>query len=76
VNGKDDSAEIRSLMIDASLAGDVVKTPLLNGFVKGLVPNSAGLLHAVDTSHELHYPVLFAENFEAGRLFHKHGFRL
>jgi hypothetical protein len=33
------------------------------------------LLHAVDTFYKLHHPVLLAENFEAKRLFHKHGLR-
>jgi hypothetical protein len=37
---------------------DAVETPLLNSFVKGLVPYSAGLLHAVDTFYKSHHPTV------------------
>jgi hypothetical protein len=46
-------------------------------FVKGLVPDSACLFHAIDTFHQSHYPVLFSRLFETGRLFYEDssGFR-
>ena len=42
--------------------------------MKSLVPDTTGLLHAVETFHKAHDPVFFARRFEAAWLFHEHCF--
>ena len=58
------------MYVDAPLICYVTETPGLDSFIKHMVPDVTGLLHAVDAAHELPYPVLFSRLFKARQLLH------
>ena len=50
------------------------KASLGYSLVKCLVPDAAGLMHAVDAFHQLHNPSFFTRGFKPRGLFHVHSF--
>jgi len=63
------------MTIDTPLADKTLEAECTDITMEHLVPNSAGLLHAINALHEFHNPVFFSRRLETGRLFHETRFR-
>ena len=58
------------MYVDAPFICYAMETPGLDSFIKCMIPDATGLLHAVDAVHELPHPVLLARFFKARWLLH------
>jgi hypothetical protein len=76
MDSENDGAFSAAPVVYAPSAGDARESPGLDGFVECLIPDPAGLFHAIYALHKSHDPVFFAGGFKAGWLFHEHCFGL
>lgn len=73
MDGKDGDTSGSLVLVYTPFTNQAFETKLRDSFVERLVPDAAGLFHAVETFNEPHYPILFATDFKTGRLFHIDG---
>ena len=59
-------------MVDTPFASESLELEVADIAMEGLVLDTTGLLHAIDTLHQFHHPVFLARRLETGRLFHEH----
>jgi len=70
MNCKDSSAQREGLSVDTPFIAHTMETPPDNSVVKHLIPDAAGLFHAVYALGELHHPVRFTWLLEPRWLFY------
>jgi hypothetical protein len=70
MDGKDDGPSLCYLPVYTVFPVETLEAKVSDGSMECLIPNSAGLFHTIDASHQLHDPGFFAGFLEAMRLFH------
>jgi hypothetical protein len=74
MDAENNGASGRVTDIHTPFAAKTDKVPSKDGAVESLIPDMAGLLHAVDAFEEPPHPVMFARGLKTGWLFYEHGF--
>ena len=64
MKSKDSHSSVGDVNVDAPFIHDMMETPRPNCFIKCMIPDVAGLFHAVDAVHELPNPVSFSRLFK------------
>ena len=63
-------SRVEDTYVDTPFICYVMETPGLDSFIKCMIPDATGLLHAVDAAHEFPHPVLLARFLKARQLLH------
>ena len=74
VYSEDRDARIPLSLVDTPFVCKMFKADGDHGFVEGLIPNPAGLLHAVEAFRQAPYPVRFFRFFKTRWLLHENSF--
>ena len=63
-------SRVGDMYVDAPFICYVTETPGLDSFIKCMIPDVTGLLHAIDAAHEFPHPVLLARFLKTRQLLH------
>ena len=63
-------SSVRDVYVDIPFICYMTEIPGPDSFIKCMIPDVTGLLHAVDAAHESPHPVFLARLFKAGWLLH------